>query len=113
MMNDESESKMKMQSLETRVKATTKKLQDKLKHASSLQQKAMKMENKEKVQPDVIHQIISDIRKETMEAVSLNSALKELKGTLKAAVVEVVSSIGSVARVLESVISVEAVNENT
>jgi hypothetical protein len=71
--------KMKMQSLETRVKATTKKLQDKLKHASSLQQKAMKMENKEKVQPDVIHQIISDIRKETMEAVSLNSALKELK----------------------------------
>ena len=33
----------------------------------------------EKVKPDVVHQIISDIKKETMEAVTLNAALKELK----------------------------------
>mgnify|MGYP007000432728 len=40
---------------------------------------AMKMEGKEKVQPDVIHQIIVNIKAATMMAIQANKDLKALE----------------------------------
>lgn len=71
--------KLKTERLADAVESQSKHLRMKLAHASELQQKAVHMENKEKVQPDVIHQIISTIKVETLQAVSLNKALKLLK----------------------------------
>jgi hypothetical protein len=65
--------------LEAAVKASKLHLQAKLKMASTLQAKAMKMEGKEKVQPDVIHQIIVNIKAATMMAIQANKDLKALE----------------------------------
>merc|ERR1711912_185082 len=65
--------------LEAAVKAAKLHLQAKLKLASTLQAKAMKMEAKDKVQPDVIHQIIVNIKAATMEAIKANRDLKTLE----------------------------------
>merc|ERR1712167_434451 len=53
------------------------------KMASTLQAKAMKMEGKEKVQPDVIHQIIVNIKAATMMAIQANKDLKALEARHK------------------------------
>jgi hypothetical protein len=65
--------------LEAAVKAAKLHLQAKLKLAATLQSKAMKMESKEKVQPDVIHQIIVNIKAATMQSIQANKDLKELE----------------------------------
>ena len=69
----------RMEKVEAAVKAAKLHLQAKLKLASTLQAKAMKMEAKDKVQPDVIHQIIVNIKAATMEAIKANRDLKTLE----------------------------------
>jgi hypothetical protein len=68
--------RQKLDRLRAVVKDGEMHLRMKLKHAAALQQKAVNMESKEKVQPDVVHQIISNIKSETMQAIVMNKALK-------------------------------------
>merc|ERR1711871_893325 len=69
----------RVEKVEAAVKAAKLHLQAKLKLAATLQAKAMKMEAKDKVQPDVIHQIIVNIKAATMEAIKANRDLKTLE----------------------------------
>jgi chromosome segregation ATPase len=80
--------RQKMERLRVAVMNAEVHLRNKLKHAAELQKKAVNMESKEKVQPDVVHQIISNIKSETLQAISMNKGLKLLKEREKQASAE-------------------------